>query len=765
MDEFKRENKESTLQSAVERGDFKKIKLLLDLEISKVLDPHSVDPDASIYMGRTALSLAAGSGEIGVVRHLLANDKVDPTSRDNKGRTPLHWALETKKNHIELVKALFEVYNVRKLDWELADSYGYTPLDKAIRYFQASWRWDILRERVFKLFFEQDAGSPLAAPWCRYCLRLMAWSTTTGFLHIPETGLRVMKCLRWSLMEAASSRCEMCRYLHKQVQTILQGQPPTHARIELVRSECKSFTIQVIVPRSPVDICRSSAASLAFYGLKDQPEGGRMIHEDNNPTTTFEESISVIHKWLEECTGQRRAGEHDHGLCPSGEGLLPKRLLRLDFNNTDQLQLIECAEGQAGRYAALSHCWGNPRDMEQIKTTTRNYKQHLSSIVYSELPKSFQDAVQVCRELGLQNLWIDSLCIVQDDSNDWQHESTNMTDTYENAFITLAATASAGCTEGFTFSYQRPQHFSEFSVYPGPDLGQLRKQPLYKRGWTLQEMVLSRRLVHFGHDQLYWFCRSSTKGQYGQSLGLDTALPALKSRPTEQDHDLWWDWVEDYSRRQLTRREDKFPALAGLTNKFQQLTGGNHALGLWMEDIHYGLLWRADKASHGLPPSHSVAGVDKPFYIPSWSWASFQSPINRASGFKREFVRPQAIIRPNSLEVCWEGEDLTSSLLVGSLYIKGRLKMFKVLEAALMDLRFDKGSFSTDPAGVWCLEILQTCTPYRWLSTHFLLLEKEIQDSSTSPFPKFSRIGIGICRAEVFEHWFGDSPMEDVILV
>ncbi|KAM7183499.1 hypothetical protein V8F33_013546 [Rhypophila sp. PSN 637] len=791
------------LHIAAADGDFEKVKLLL---------PLSTHPDAKEGRGRTALSMAAQFGEWEIVRYLLENDKVDPTSTDNRGRTPLHWANKngdvgediflvandkvdriswyyawpildmklycaTRNGHLEVVKALFAVYNARKLDWELADSDGHTPLDEAIRQYHeattGSSPYRILREAILGLFLEQDTGCPLTAQWCRYCLQLMAWTTTTGVFRLHGRRFKspllasfgVITCAPWRLMEATSSRCEMCRYLIEQAQKILQGQPPTHARIELARNEYKSFKIQVIVPRSPVDICRSSAASIAFYGLNDQPEEERVIHEDNNPTMTFEESIIVIHKWLEECTGHRPAGEHDHSLCPSGEGLLPKRLLRLDFNNSAQLQLIECAEGQAGRYAALSHCWGNPRDMERIKTTIRNYKQHLSSIVYSELPKSFQDAVQVCRALGLQYLWIDSLCIVQDDSNDWQHESTKMTDTYDNAFITLAATASAGCTEGFALTHQRPRHFSEFSVYPGPDLGQLRKQPLYKRGWTLQEMVLSRRLVHFAQDQLYWFCRSSTKCQCGQHLELDTALPTLKSHPTDLDHKLWWDWVEDYSRRQLTRNEDKFPALAGLTNKFQQLTGGHHALGLWMEDIHYGLLWHTDKASHGLPPSHSAAGVDKTFYIPSWSWASFQGPISRASGFTREFVRPQAIIRPNGLEVCWAGEDLTSSLLVGSLYIKGRLKMLKALEAGLMDLRFDKRSLSPDRAGVWCLEILQTCTPHRWLSTHFLLLEKEIEDSSTSRFPKFRRIGVGLCRAQVFEHWFGDWPMEDVILV
>ncbi|KAK4208727.1 ankyrin repeat-containing domain protein, partial [Rhypophila decipiens] len=97
--------------------------------MSKVLDPHSVDPDASIYMGRTALSLAARSGEIEVLRHLLASDKVDPTSTDNIGRTPLHWA--AREGQLEVVKALLAVYNARKLDWELADSDGYTPLDEA----------------------------------------------------------------------------------------------------------------------------------------------------------------------------------------------------------------------------------------------------------------------------------------------------------------------------------------------------------------------------------------------------------------------------------------------------------------------------------------------------------------------------------------------------------------------------------------------------------------------------------------------------------
>jgi len=336
------------------------------------------------------------------------------------------------------------------------------------------------------------------------------------------------------------------------------------------------------------------------------------------------------------------------------------------------MKLIECMEGQVGKYAALSHCWGDPKDMERAKTTKENYHDRLHSIPYIDLPNSFRDATRITRELGLQYLWIDSLCIIQDDASDWQHESTKMTATYENAFITLAATASSGCKEGIRTSHKRARHFPNFSVRPAPNLGYLQQQPLFQRGWTLQEIILSPRVVHFADDELYLVCRSFTMSHDGHNLGPGTAVANLHSPPGRLSHNVWWNWVEDYSRRLLTYPQDKLPALAGLTQKFQQQTGATPAVGLWTDDLHYGLLWW---------PTTVTSRPQDVSFIPTWSWTSVDGAVKQLCrreemehGYMSNYLRPAKIVPTSTLTLSWDGEPLTSEISEGTLHIKGRLK-------------------------------------------------------------------------------------------
>lgn len=74
-------------------------------------------------------------------------------------------------------------------------------------------------------------------------------------------------------------------------------------------------------------------------------------------------------------------------------------------------------------YVALSHCWGPE---PPLKTTSKNRRQMERDLSWSFLPKTFQDAILVTLHLGMQYIWIDSLCIIQDDALDWDRESARM---------------------------------------------------------------------------------------------------------------------------------------------------------------------------------------------------------------------------------------------------------------------------------------------------------------------------------------------------
>jgi hypothetical protein len=110
----------------------------------------------------------------------------------------------------------------------------------------------------------------------------------------------------------------------------------------------------------------------------------------------------------------------------------------------NMVKLIE-PEGVTGKYFCLSHCWGP----EQIITTTRtNLQAHKREIPLNSLPKTFRDAVLLTKRFGIAYIWIDSLCIVQDDNNDWKIESAKMERIYREAQLTIAATRSSSGAGG-----------------------------------------------------------------------------------------------------------------------------------------------------------------------------------------------------------------------------------------------------------------------------------------------------------------------------
>jgi hypothetical protein len=103
------------------------------------------------------------------------------------------------------------------------------------------------------------------------------------------------------------------------------------------------------------------------------------------------------------------------------------------------LRLYDTGGLAVGRYLTLSHRWGH--GCEKFSTTQDNVDQRKVGLDISELPKGIQDAIQVARNLEVQFIWIDSLCIVQDDDSDWARESVCMEDIYASSYCTIAVTS------------------------------------------------------------------------------------------------------------------------------------------------------------------------------------------------------------------------------------------------------------------------------------------------------------------------------------
>jgi hypothetical protein len=131
---------------------------------------------------------------------------------------------------------------------------------------------------------------------------------------------------------------------------------------------------------------------------------------------------------------------------------------------------IPSTNGESGYYITLSHCWGKSK---QFMTTRAAMATHLLNINFNVLPKTFQDAVTIARAHGVRYIWIDSLCICQDDGEDWQRESAKMASVYSNSYLNIAATFAKDSTRG-CFAVRPPRrHVSIDYTSPKGESGEL----------------------------------------------------------------------------------------------------------------------------------------------------------------------------------------------------------------------------------------------------------------------------------------------------
>ncbi|KAF8846445.1 HET-domain-containing protein, partial [Acephala macrosclerotiorum] len=219
--------------------------------------------------------------------------------------------------------------------------------------------------------------------------------------------------------------------------------------------------------------------------------------------------------WIDTCT-------KTHEKCRTNLSTwLPTRLLHLESPWQGKVRLISTDTGFVqGHYMTLSHCWG----MANFLTLTKQTSGMLfNGIEITMLPQVFQDAIQTAAKLGINYLWIDSLCIFQDDLQDWHRESSLMGSVYQNGYCNIAATKSSNAHESFlaeksprTKSMVPPCYIQStwndatnscWHLHEWSNQDQVYLSgPLLSRGWVVQERVMSPRVLHFGSNQISWEC-------------------------------------------------------------------------------------------------------------------------------------------------------------------------------------------------------------------------------------------------------------------
>ncbi|KAK4500076.1 hypothetical protein PRZ48_008262 [Zasmidium cellare] len=325
----------------------------------------------------------------------------------------------------------------------------------------------------------------------------------------------------------------------------------------------------------------------------------------------------------------------------------------------DTIRLVDTTETFLdGTYVTLSHSWGS----EPFLTLQQdNIGEMMDGILTSRLSRTFQDSIKVARRMNIRYVWIDSLCIIQNEPDlaDWEKESVKMGEYYSGAFCNISATASTSGSEGLR--RHRDHTALQHAQYDMPALHgrpagsyslsnvslwatQLDEAPLHRRAWVLQERLLARRVLHFGDGQLLWECREQTASEmYPRGVpkiaalqmrsrfkNLDPVSPVNQKRFSSTDREivaqrLWHHVAKEYSRCLLTYSKDKSRALQGVVSLFGTVLEDEHLHGLWKKNLHHSLLWRTQDAMY--PPPNRLYEVQRQYTLPSWSWLSSDCPL------------------------------------------------------------------------------------------------------------------------------------------
>lgn len=383
--------------------------------------------------------------------------------------------------------------------------------------------------------------------------------------------------------------------------------------------------------------------------------------------------------------------------------VFPKRLIDIGEVEDDSIRLIETDHNSVTQpYLILSYCWGQSN--ESTKTTRDNLESRSCGLSTRMLPKTIRDAILLTRMMGFRYLWVDAICIVQatkDDSGDFKLEAMRMRDYYANAQCCISASLARDSSEGFLT--QRPlgrfpvprvvtlkltsSVISKSVLLKGRESEENLKDvlwtsPLMERGWYVQELMLSQRIIHWTLNGVYLECQSSNfiEGRLqkledrGDASWYTQPRDALAMPDDEVLAYVWYQLISTYSSKQLTYERDRMYAIHGIASLLVQRCGAEYFHGVFRNSIAQGLAWyhackdlmdRDEEDLKMRPPKHMET------QFPTWSWAS-NCPVNFRRIEDAGFVRDDHPQRPPLFPTHRENMSLTEGM-DSRLYIRAPL--------------------------------------------------------------------------------------------
>jgi hypothetical protein len=494
------------------------------------------------------------------------------------------------------------------------------------------------------------------------------------------SGFRYTEPVRtWSFyteLKETASECEICKLCMRHVATYYGPEKLYDSSDDkAIRLKWDKGSLSLECEISPRISLPMSARDLELATLGPLPRAKDILEQANN--------------WLRRCTRRHRECRIKPSSTQEQICMLPKRLIDLTHHNS--VVIVDCRNWAAGnkylldelgRYCTLSYRWGDiPHDY-----VLKESFDMLLEMSPEPMPQVFKDAFSVARGIGVRFIWIDALCIVQPvagNDEDWLEEGYRMGTIYANSLCTIAATCAVDAHQGFLavaesgFSGAGYRTDAAPANLDPPNSSQffsiVSQSPLNERGWVMQERALSRRVIHFTEQGIFWECcmqKSSDRhgdfdagNDHGACRHKESLLNVSRARQTRHLCPVeWFHFIKQYSWAKFTNPHDRLIALSSVARAVEPIIRSDYLAGIWRNDLIRGLQW------HCFDPETRPRIAN----VPTWSWASVSGGIeftalavNMLSTKLVEILDVQ--IQPD------EGNDSYGYLLQGKLKIQGTL--------------------------------------------------------------------------------------------
>ena len=398
-------------------------------------------------------------------------------------------------------------------------------------------------------------------------------------------------------------------------------------------------------------------------------------------TTSSAKALTTAYEWLRQCMSTHG---RCHALASTNSSTLPSRLIDIgrDGDTNWSLRIVheDGLSSKSAPYMTLSYRWGTDPKLILLSSNIAEFRAGKPIDI---LPQTFRDFVTVARRFGIQYVWIDALCIIQDSVDDWEAEAPTMRHVYANSVCTVAASASNTPEKGM-FRYREPKthpgwartvQSSLVTGRPWPcyifDTDYWRRQidgPLLNRGWVLQERYLSPRVLYFGKSQLLWECATEHKCESfprGVPVELWHKIPSWPLQGLSNERmsprrlfDEWNELLREYSVCDLTKSSDKLFAMVGIVTFLRDISGDEYVAGWWKSSLVESLDWLVVNP-RPLPRIN--------YRAPSWSWASVDGHLVPAAAHSDE---AEMFVQLLDVHVATRGSHTMANIIEASLVLK-----------------------------------------------------------------------------------------------